>query len=398
MLISLGSPWLILDLCDILDEPVVLPAFMAGMIKIHSRQFGSSSAVVSSVVVPPRQTSTVTETLPWGENPQTFPSSSFDGSRFVVFVADTSISTFFSTTTVGPGETPHTSTVTAQYSPAVTDIIWVAQKTTGTTASNPTAINTMSVSTGGLSPGTKAGIGVGVAVVVVLLAVGFIWFVIVHRRRSRSAACLEVQREKHDSGLPEHISAMDEIGFDYTPGGRYYRSPVGTVPQEVEGTQVHKARNVLPAVSNIVGERHELQESNPATQRSELGTEAKIPVSKSSELGVQSNIQRKAVSPSPAPFPPPWATSPQQGNHHLQEHSRIEQPQEETRKTIATEMVVEPDEHDPELRRLEDEMTKVKVERERLQRLQDLEIREEELKRNIEERRKGGGGLPSGPL
>jgi hypothetical protein len=389
MLTSLGSPGLILDLCDTLDEPVVLPAFMAGMIKIYGRQISSSS----SVVFLPQQTSTVTETLPWGENPQTFPSRSFDGSRFIVFVADTSISTFFSTATLGLGETPYTSTVTAQNSPAVTDIIWVAQKTTGTTTSNPTTTNTMSVSTGRLSPGAKAGIGIGVAVVVVLLAVGFIWFIIVHRRKSRSAARLEVQREKHDSGLPEHISAMDEIGLDYTPGGRYYRSPVGTVPQEVEGTQVHKARYVLPAASNIVGERHELQESNPATQRSELGTEAKTPISKFSELGVQSNIQRKAVSPSPASFPPPWATSPQQGNHHLQEHSRTEQPQE-TSKTTATEMVVEPDEHDPELRLLEDEIAKVRVERERLQRLQDLEVREAELKRNIEERRKRGGGLP----
>jgi hypothetical protein len=156
---------------------------------------------------------------------------------------------------------------------------------------------------------------------------------------------------------------------------------------------VHK---VLPAASNIVSERHELQESNPAIQMSELGTEAKTPISESSELGVQSNIQQKFVSPSPASFPPPWATSPQQGNRHLQEHSEIEQPQEETTKTTGTEMVVEPDEHDPELRRLEDEMAKVRVERDRLQRLQDLEIREEELKRNIEERRKGGGMLPGG--
>jgi hypothetical protein len=393
MLTSLGSPWLILDLCDILDEPVVLPAFMAGMMKLYGRQFGSSSSIASSVVAPPKQTPTVTSTLPWGENPSTFPATSFDGSRYIVFAADTSISTFFSTTTLSPGETPYTSTVTAQNSPAVTDIIGIAQKTSGTTTSNPTATNTNAASTGGLSSGAKAGIGVGVAIVVILLAAGFIWFIIVHRRKAQSAAPMEVQHEKHDGGLPEHISAMNEIGEDYAPGGRYYRSPGGNIPQEVEGTQVHK---VLPATSNIVSERHELEESNPATQRSELGTEARTPTS---ELGVQSNIQRKAVSvsPSPASFPPPWATSPQQGNAHLEEHSEIEQPQAETGKTATTEMVVEPDEHDPELRRLEDEMAKVKVERDRLQRLQDLERREEELKRNIEERRKGGGGmLPGG--
>jgi hypothetical protein len=169
MLTSLGSPWLILDLCDILDEPVVLPTFMAGTMKLYDRQVGSSSSIASSVVA--HQTPTVTLTLPWGENPSTFPATSFDGSRFIVFAADTSISTFYSTTTLGPGENPYASTVTAQNSPAVTDIIGIAQKTSGTTTSNPTATNTVSVSTGGLSTGAKAGIGVGVALVAILLSV-----------------------------------------------------------------------------------------------------------------------------------------------------------------------------------------------------------------------------------
>jgi hypothetical protein len=52
-------------------------------------------------------------------------------------------------------------------------------------------------------------------------------------------------------------------------------------------------------------------------------------------------------------------------------------------------MVIEPHDQDPELLRLEEEMAKVKAEGERLQRLQYLENKERELKKNIQERQKG---------
>jgi capsule polysaccharide export protein KpsE/RkpR len=49
---------------------------------------------------------------------------------------------------------------------------------------------------------------------------------------------------------------------------------------------------------------------------------------------------------------------------------------------------------DEELAALEAEVTRVKQQRERLEQLQALEAREEQLKRSILERKKGGGSKP----
>jgi hypothetical protein len=78
------------------------------------------------------------------------------------------------------------------------------------------------------------------------------------------------------------------------------------------------------------------------------------------------------------PFPPPWVTIPHQDNDEGSEQHEEEQLEKETRNTVA-------DEHDPKLQRLEQEMAKLKVERERLQRLQNLETKEEDLKKIIGE-------------
>lgn len=390
-LTSLGSPGLILDLCEALEEPVILPAFMSETLRIYGRQFFFSSS--TEVFATP----TVTETLPWGENPSAFPSLSFDGSEFIVFVPDTSISTFFSTTTLVSGAAAYTSTVTAHNSPAVTEIVGVAQAASRTAATGSASTNTSSPSPGGLSSGAKIGIGVGIALVVVLLALALGWFIIVHRRKARRGAPAEIQQEKNDGGLPEHISTINEIALASKSAREYSKTAGGTVsvPQEVADTQVYMGRNELPAYSTTGIWRHELQESTVPPQRTELGSGAENQIQDSSKHVLKPSIQRKAVSPEHSPFPPPWVASPQQGNDGRPEQSSIGQAQEETRYTAADEMVVEPDDHDPELIRLEEEMAKVKAERERLQRLQDLELKEEKLKRTIEERRKGGGG-PSG--
>lgn len=375
-LTSSGLPWLILDLCEELDEPVVLPAFMDGIKRQYGRQVRSSSSSIGQVV--PLQTPTVTQTLPWGVIPTPFPSTSFDGSRYIVFATDTSISTFFSTTTLPPGAAAYTSVVTAQNLPAVTNIIGVTQKSTNTVAS-----------------GAKAGIGVGVALVVILLAMGFAWFIIVHRRKTRRVASAEMEREKNNGGAPEHISTLDELANNLKSPGSNYKSPGGIMSQELSGIQMHTGPNELPASSSMAIQRYELQESSAASQRAELGPGDRSQVQDSSERDLQSHIQRKAVSPGFVPFPPPWATSPHQGNDGRPEQYGEGQSEEETRNIVADEIIVEPDEHDPELRRLEQEMAKVQVEKERLQRLQDLETREEDLKKIIEQRRRGPGGQSS---
>jgi hypothetical protein len=386
-LTSVGLPWITVDLCKALDEPVVLPEFMNKLKKLYGRQVNSSIAQGFPTSTP---TPTVTETLPWGENPSTFPSKSFDGSRFVVFAADTSISTFFSTTTLASGAAAYTSAVTAQRSPAITEIIGVAEGTNSTTPSS-SPINTIYPPSRGLSSGAKVGIGVGLALVAIALALGLGWFIIVYRRRTRHAATAEIQREKNDGGLPEHISTMDKIPIDSTSPGKYFQSSRGNLPQEVAGTQV-QIRNELPASNSTATQRHELHESPAGPQRIELGSGAENQIQESSRVSSKSNIQRKAVSPGQWSFPAPWTTSPQQGNKERPEESGIGQPQEEIRTNRADEMVIEPDDQDPELLRLEEEMAKVKVERERLQRLQDLELREQQLKKTIEERRQFAGG------
>jgi hypothetical protein len=220
--------------------------------------------------------------------------------------------------------------------------------------------------------------------VVVLFALGLGWFIVVHRRKTR--------REKTDGSPPEHIPTIHEIGHTSKLPEKNSLTPIST-PPEIGGTEVQTWNEL--STSSSTDKRHELQDSVTSPQLTELGTGAGNWPQESSSPASRSHIQQKSVSPVRSSFPPPWDTSLQQGNDERQEQPGIEQSQDETRNTGAGEMVIEPDDQDPELLRLEEEMAKVKAEGERLQRLHYLGLREEELKRTIEERRKGSVGASS---
>jgi hypothetical protein len=233
----------------------------------------------------------------------------------------------------------------------------------GTSTSSPSA-SAPSTS----KSGAKIGIGVGIALVVVLLALGLGWFIVMHRRKRR--------RENNDGSFLEHVPTIHEIGYTSNPLEKPSLTPISTT-REIDGTEV-QTRNEL--------------DSDARPQSTELGTGAENRPQESSSPALRSHIQQKPVSLEHSSFPPPWATSLYQGNDERQEQFGIGQSQQETINTKADEMVIEPDDQDPELLRLEEEMAKVKAEGERLQRLQYLENKERELKKTIEERRKGSVG------
>lgn len=232
-----------------------------------------------------------------------------------------------------------------------------------------------------LKSGAKIGIGLGIALVVVLLAVGLGWFIVMHRRK--------IRRENNDSSPPEHVSTIYEIGHTSKPPEKSSLTPI-SILQEMGGSEV-QPWNELPISSSTAAKRHELQDSAISPQSIELGTGAENRPQESLSPASISHIQQNPVSPGHSSFPPPWDTSLQQGNNEQQEQSEIGQSQE-TRKTRADEMVVEPDDQDLELLRMEEEVAKIKAEEQRLQRLDDLRRRKEELEKDIEERRKGSVG------
>jgi hypothetical protein len=120
------------------------------------------------------------------------------------------------------------------------------------------------------------------------------------------------------------------------------------------------------ANSNPVYQSHELTAENPQQQAPSPGSPTP---------------SRKPVPQAGAPtssFPPPW------------DRNGIAPYEQDRNMGPSPEQVAE----DEELAALEAEVTRVKQQRERLEQLQALEAREEELKRSILERKKGGGSKP----
>jgi hypothetical protein len=207
-----------------------------------------------------------------------------------------------------------------------------------------------------LSAGAKAGIGVAVPLAFIAFILGLFWFL----RRRKNSHAPEPQPETHDGGLPEPISTVSELKANPNPfPGAAYESPraeAGSVP-------IHEI-----AASQEIPIGHELRVDLPQYRARSLAP----PITPTSPT-------RKpvpSVEAGPASFPPPWDSS---GAAEYEENLR-------TGPTPAAE--------DAELAQLKVEAARVKQKRERLQELQALEAREEELRERILARGGDGGSKP----
>ncbi|KAH8597802.1 hypothetical protein B0O99DRAFT_616824 [Bisporella sp. PMI_857] len=300
----------------------------------------------------------------------------------------------------------------------------------------------------GLGSGAK--IGLGVAIPLVILAIALLLGFLRRRKARKNRKPQQVQEttEKDDGNLPENVTNLQQIDeiTPKPPPPAYLANPSRV--HEVSAHQVqhqeptsqkygYEVRTSSPAAYPQDTSRHEIASnpssgyypaepsrhevvSNPGSvsypypseppfheisstpaPRHELLSQPYYPPPSShpSELTAShpspslstAAIARKPLSPSPEPSAsnisspqpstrtsiPPWDTT--------QDHDfSAYQPQHH--EIINEERTAE----DIEIQRLEEEMAQVKLRKERLQNLQRLEEREEELRRKIEERRGGG--------
>jgi hypothetical protein len=174
---------------------------------------------------------------------------------------------------------------------------------------------------------------------------GLFWF----QSRRKNSRAPDSQPETHDGGLPEPISTVSELKAypDSFPGAAYEISRA-----EAGGVPIHEiaASQERPIGHGLTMDSPQYRARSSASPTSLISpTRKPVP---SAEAG-------------PASFPPPWDSS---GAAEYEENLR----------TGPT-----PEAEDTELAQLKVEVARVKQKRERLQELQALEAREEELRERI---------------
>jgi hypothetical protein len=393
-----------MDFCEVHGEGVALkfPGFMSEHAVMHRRQFSSSAVPLRSAAQPTSFT-TITSTLSWGYTAYIYTQpEGEDGTATVVFAAqDTAVlTTFVVTSTIASGAAAYTSTFTDNKSAAITKVIGIpssgsSTKTTptsspGSSPSPNTSPNTSpspGQSSSGLSSGAKIGIGVAVPLVLILFVLGLFWFL--RRRKSNQTPTQPEPQETGDGGLPEPMSTIKDLGYPKTNPPSYRGELEEHSHVEAGGVPIHEMNASNPLYDSHGDPAYRSQELNGNQQRYEANSN---PVYPSHELTAE-NRQPEAPSPGsptlsrkPVPqaetstssFPPPW------------DRTGMAPYEQDRNVGPSPEQVAE----DEELAALEAEVTRVKQQRERLEQLQALEAREEQLKRSILERKKGGGSKP----
>lgn len=360
-----AAPNKILDFCEAIEVPVLLPEFMSDTLRIFGRQaFSSGFSSVGSV---PLQTTFITLPIPATETITISKTPSGVSSP-------SSAETLKSTSGIQPSQTP-TQTGTGSSSASATG----AAKTPEATGGPPN-----NSSSGGLSSGAKIGIGVAIPLVAIILGLACLWY-FRRRRRNQSPVSGEQQVEKYDGGLPEPISTIDELPKALPPSYQLRVGEFGRVPVEAGGTPIHEMNQGFGEGGRGGNRVHEHNDGTTGGgQRHELGAVESQRNESSSAVVGQSPPQPSTHTSS---FPPPWDSNEGYSYTPSQSYS----PQVGTAE-IGTEQRSANVEEDVELRQMEEEMVQVRQRRERLQSMQELEAREEALKKAIEERRRAAAG------
>ncbi|KAE8453332.1 hypothetical protein EG329_011400 [Mollisiaceae sp. DMI_Dod_QoI] len=374
----------ITEFCEADSAWVKFPPYILEINDLYRRQAsGFTSSEIISQSVPPATiylTTTTTSTLPWGSPASTYTQTSGTTVLVVDAVTDTVVLTTFLTTTIIPsGQNPFTSTFTDPNSAAITEIIGVTTTSTAETTSTssstaPTSIATGGSSSKGLSTGSKIGIGIAIPLFVILLALAIVWYI---RRRKKNGLVSSIEPEQNDGGLPEPTTNIQELAETekITPNVR--------TQLEADGSPVHELD------SSHRPSRHELS-SNTAIIRTELHDS---PSDVSHELSTSPVQQHKAVSASSPLATSPKAVPSQPIASEEQSASSFPQPWEnpvDSEFGQSQQTGLDEESEAAELARLEEEVARVRQKRERLQELQALETREEELERSIQEKKNRG--------
>jgi hypothetical protein len=355
---------------------------MLGIQDLYER--GISSGLISvSFAEPTYQTITTTSTLPWGDPASIFTQTLGTTVLVVHALTDTVVlTTFLRTTTIPSGQSPFTSTFTDPKSAAITEVIGTTGTgiaTTSPTSSSSSLNSTFmeSFTSSGLATAGKVGIGVAIPLLCILLALGVLWYL---QRRKKTRPISSLEPEKDDGGLPEPTTTLQELA---EPGSREKIGPRGDIQVEAGGTPIHEIHSSQRITkhelsANLADNPSELYDTPSGAHHELTASHVQPPRSLSPAFPPASSpiaVPRKPVAPaerSPPSFPRSWENP---------ASSEVKPPQQ---------VALDEGNEAAELARLEEEVARVKLKRQRLQQLQALEAQEEELERSIQEKKKGG--------
>ncbi|RDL40571.1 uncharacterized protein BP5553_00550 [Venustampulla echinocandica] len=396
---QLGSAYTILDLCNAFEVAVDFPEAMVPIAKRQGLESGSRTvsliATRSAGSTSTRSTSRVTS--------QTIGRQT---------LTETSLGT---TTTSTPKETTPSETTPANNNNNPTS---TPTETSLSNNGDPAS----SSPHGGLSSAAKIAIGCGVAIpiVIVLLILGAGFYFWRRRRQgkhmSKAGETGEVP-ETNDRGLPELMAPAVDIK---KPDQVQYNPPhQGRLPVEAGGVPINEMNyNTVEAGGAPINELHHNTVGRiPESEKPfELhGHTAPTPVYDStahtgdnsvSPAHRTSAIARKSIpAPSVPPatssastFPPPWSGGDGAGNWDSVGQN-VSPPQEATtsmeqssQRSIPQGVTSPGGSEDAELMSLELEVEQVRQRKERLRHMQELEAKEEELLRRIDEKKKAASG------
>jgi hypothetical protein len=219
---------------------------------------------------------------------------------------------------------------------------------------------------------------------------GLLWF---FRRRKNSRNPLSGEAETHDDGLPEPTSniAILHEPKDNPPSyhglhdeaGRTHISEMNQDQQPSDVTGSPKPRR--HELNAIAGQQRHYPSQELSTEQARYEASGnpvyeghELPTQPASPSPTPASPRRKPIPPATAAsgpsssFPPPW------------DSNAASQYERDLNIGPAEAAAAE----DQELKELEEEVARVKMQKKRLQELQALEAREEELRRSIAERKK----------
>lgn len=381
-------PAQILQLCDTLQEPVILPDFMLKTLMLYGRAgSGASSSVVpvpAPTPAPPTTTTVAPSTVTVTPKPSTaiLPTSTSTG-----YSSGDSYTIFFTTTsytTLLAGETAFTSTQTGAFGLTVyIGVIGTALPTTSkpasstvskdTTSASPataTRISSATTPTGSVSTSANnpprglssaAKIGLGVAIPLVFLILGLIVFAVLRRRKASPVS----RQGEQVPELPEETSAWKELASGNAGKWQGNGNVIEAAEGQIRGIDQPTAANVHELKADLQPVVHELA-PHSVTPKHELAATG-FP-------NEMLNFPQPASSPTavsrPSNFPAPWDKN--AGDNSIYKNPPVFGDQEKD-----------------DIREMEEEIKRVREEQERLQRLQDLKTREEELRKTIQARKSG---------
>jgi hypothetical protein len=348
-----------IDICNAVDVRVVLPDFMLGIFKLRGRQFPTSFDDLETTTKRPSKTTpyvTTTSTVPLGAD--------------------------------------ETSYNTGNGNPTTTVVIGV---TAGAAASTSTSASKIGFSRGksGLSSAAKIGIGVAIPVAVILIVVfvAYIW----RRRKGRSTVVPEARAERNVGDLPE----VAELGIRPNTRCEYPNNPddykhVTALPGIHE---LNEKTSSVGLAGTSGASLHELndKDSTPKVELTDVDS-VRIELPDMTAYTTNSAMGSNSGSPpaaTPSSFPPPWESSIEQNNVAYQNSYFDGLPvRANTVLGVSGGRGYMTGNEDDDIRELEEEMARVRERKERLQSLQALEEREEQLRKIIEDRRRGGASSP----